>query len=47
MALHEPIYGAYTELYAGLSTDIGRENNGLFGKYQVISYCYYQQGGAI
>ncbi|KAK6583361.1 hypothetical protein PZA11_004437 [Diplocarpon coronariae] len=30
MMLHEPIYGAYTELYAGLSTDITTGNNGSF-----------------
>jgi NAD(P)-dependent dehydrogenase (short-subunit alcohol dehydrogenase family) len=28
--LHEPRFGAYTELYAGLSTDIGLENNGAY-----------------
>jgi retinol dehydrogenase-12 len=30
--LKEPIYGAYTELYAGISTDITQENNGAFGE---------------
>ncbi|KAI1307123.1 NAD(P)-binding protein [Xylaria venustula] len=28
--LHKPIFGAYTMLYAGLSPDIKRENNGIF-----------------
>jgi retinol dehydrogenase-12 len=30
--LKEPIYGAYTELYGGLSEDIKMENNGTFGQ---------------
>jgi hypothetical protein len=28
--LYEPKYGGYTELYAGLSPDIGLENNGAY-----------------
>ncbi|KAI5920288.1 NAD(P)-binding protein [Camillea tinctor] len=28
--LHKPIYGAYTMLYAGLSPEITKENNGIF-----------------
>lgn len=28
--LHEPVFGAYTELYAGLSKDITLENNGAY-----------------
>jgi len=30
--LHEPIYGAYTELYAGLSPDISLKNTGAWSK---------------
>ncbi|KAH7391404.1 putative short-chain dehydrogenase [Cadophora sp. MPI-SDFR-AT-0126] len=30
LLLHDPIYGAYTELFAGLSTDITMSNNGDF-----------------
>ncbi|XMA18532.1 hypothetical protein WAI453_011323 [Rhynchosporium graminicola] len=30
LLLHDPIYGAYTELYAGLSTDIEMSSNGNF-----------------
>ncbi|RWA09886.1 hypothetical protein EKO27_g5207 [Xylaria grammica] len=28
--LHKPVFGAYTMLYAGLSPDIKKENNGIF-----------------
>lgn len=31
--LKEPVFGAYTELYGGLSPEITMENNGTFGKY--------------
>lgn len=31
--LKEPVFGAYTELYGGLSPDITMEHNGTFGKY--------------
>jgi hypothetical protein len=37
----EPINGAYTELFAGLSNDITEENNGGWGKIpslQAFSY---------
>lgn len=30
--MHDPINGAYTELYAGLSTDITEKQNGGWGK---------------
>jgi retinol dehydrogenase 12 len=32
LVLKPPIYGAYTELYAGLSTDISLENSGAWGE---------------
>ena len=32
LLLHDPIYGAYSELFAGLSTDVTTQNNGSFGK---------------
>ena len=32
LLLHDPIYGAYTELFAGLSTDIKMSNNGDFSE---------------
>jgi retinol dehydrogenase 12 len=31
--LKDPIWGAYTELYGGLSSDISLENNGAFSEY--------------
>lgn len=30
LLLHEPIYGSYTELYAGISSDITPEQNGAY-----------------
>lgn len=33
LVLNDPIYGAYTELYAGLSPEISMKNNGAFGKF--------------
>lgn len=33
IVLKEPIWGAYTELYAGLSTDITTEDNGVWSKH--------------
>lgn len=32
LLLQEPIFGAYSELFAGLSTDITMKNNGSFGR---------------
>jgi hypothetical protein len=32
LILYPPIYGAYTELYAGLSAEITEEKNASFGK---------------
>lgn len=32
LVLKDVVYGAYTELFAGLSTDIGAEDNGRFSK---------------
>ena len=32
-ALKEPIWGAYTELYAGLSSDISTKDNGVWSEY--------------
>lgn len=31
-ALHTPIHGAYTELFAGLSPDVTPDNNGAWSK---------------
>lgn len=31
--LHEPIYGAYTELFAGLSPDVTASKNGAWSKH--------------
>lgn len=31
--LKQPVFGAYTELYGGLSPEITMEHNGAFGKY--------------
>ena len=33
MISHEPIYGAYTELYAGLDESIGETDNGNWGPW--------------
>ena len=33
IALKEPIWGAYTELYGGLSTDISTKDNGVWSEY--------------
>lgn len=38
MILKEPIFGAYTELYAGLSSDISLANNGAFGTYTTVRF---------
>jgi retinol dehydrogenase-12 len=38
LVLHPPIYGAYTELYAGLSPKITIENSGSWGKFQHEKY---------
>jgi retinol dehydrogenase-12 len=37
--LKEPIFGAYTELYGGLSEDIKMENNGTFGRSSITKSC--------
>ncbi len=33
VALHTPIHGAYTELFAGLSPDVTPDNNGAWSKH--------------
>lgn len=34
--LHEPIYGAYTEIYAGLSPEINMGRTGAWGKLDLL-----------
>ena len=36
--LADPIYGAYTELYAGFSDDITMKNNGAMSQYTLIYF---------
>jgi retinol dehydrogenase-12 len=38
--LKKPIFGAYTELYGGLSEEIKMKNNGTFGKSLNTNYMY-------
>jgi hypothetical protein len=33
LVLHEPIWGAYVELFGGLSETISKENSGAFRKF--------------
>ena len=37
LVLHQPIWGAYTELFCGLSDTISVKDNGAFGKY-ILSF---------
>lgn len=36
--LHEPIFGAYTELFAGLSDAVARKDNGSFSKLSCVMH---------
>ena len=39
LILYDPIFGAYTELYAGLSAEITEEQNASFGKLTTKRVC--------
>ena len=36
--LYQPIYGAYTELFAGLSPDVTEEKTGAWSKSDLVTY---------
>jgi hypothetical protein len=36
IALKDPIWGAYTELYGGLSTEISTIDNGVWSEYPIF-----------
>lgn len=39
LMLYDPIFGAYTELYAGLSAEITEEQNASFGELTIQCLC--------
>ena len=39
--LYDPIYGAYTELYAGLSPDVNASHNGTYSKLSPFLHSLY------
>ena len=45
--LYDPIYGAYTELYAGLSPDVNASHNGTYSKLSPFLHSLYSVTVAI